>query len=68
MGRPKTVVDGEPANLNLPRKVKNTARRLALERYGIPLQELVARLLVKEIRHPKGLCFSRPRELTPETT
>lgn len=64
--RKPTVQNGKGVNLYLPEQQTSKASELARERYGISLSELVARLLVKEIHHPKGMCSSRPRELAPK--
>lgn len=63
MARPKTIQDGVATNLLLARKTRLNAARLAGDRYGISLNELVNRLLAREVEHPTGLCKYRPRLL-----
>lgn len=65
MPRPPTVLKPKRRNFYLPDPVVEEAAKKASLRYGISVSELIARLLVKENRHPKGLCHVRPAELSP---
>lgn len=64
--RNKTVRDGKRCNLYLPKALTSEAEQVVAARYGVSLSEVVARLLVREVRHKKGICYQRPRELVPE--
>ena len=64
MARPKSIKDGKATNLLIASEVKSKASRAAFQRYGISLNELVNRLLAREVAHPTGYCRFRPRSLT----
>lgn len=61
-GTPK-VKDGKRFNIYLPRELKRGSDRLARRRYRISTSEMIARLLVRERKHRKGLVHAKPREL-----
>lgn len=65
MSRPALVLNPKRKNYYLPEDLSSKAAKIARLRYGISGSELVARLMVKELKHPKGLCHVRPRELCP---
>ena len=54
MARPRSAREKAPTNLSLSIEIKRAASKLADERYGISLTELVERLLEKEIRLKRG--------------
>lgn len=54
MARPRSARVKEATNLSLSSEVKKQAIKVADERYGISLTELVERLLEKEITLKRG--------------
>lgn len=54
MARPRAKREKEATNLSLSKEVKQAAAKLADERYGISLTELVERLLERELSLKKG--------------
>lgn len=61
MARPAFVTKPVRKNYYLPKGVVEDAAKLARQRYGISTSELIRRLLIKEIRHPKGVCHAHPQ-------
>jgi len=54
MGRPKSKNKKVPTNLSLSEGIKNDGTRIARQRYGISLTELVERLLIREVSLKRG--------------
>jgi hypothetical protein len=55
MGRTPTGKTGKPTNLYLDTEIVEGGRRIARDRYGLSLSELVERLIRKEIGLKRGL-------------
>jgi hypothetical protein len=59
MARPRTGRNGSPTNIYLDQEVKRDGAKVAKERYGFSLSELVEELLRKEVALKRGLLPAR---------